>query len=382
MPCFARAAFLLTCFLAPWQSAGAGVYTTTEREPFPVVTAQDKVKSAVGTLTMLNDVVAKAANNTSSERAELIKQVETNLEPKRTKGELTLHDRVTLAAGYFRLGRFAKAIPVLNEVLDEGSGQVKDDAPERFLLLANLASAYQGTGDLRGAIRTQKQALAAAPTKAPVAAWGQDQWEHYLIAERYYLILLELRHEAVERRPVAKGLPLDALFPKVRFVGTDGKYEAGRIAPESLHELPRDALAIVVQLLHWQPTDARLMWLYGELLNADGRINEAYRTLNDLLFTGSFESEDLKKHRQILRGSLVPEKNEEVELPPEKSSPEEPKKPDEKPGKGMPDWRTLGTGFAAGLLVSVFGFMQLYLWSRRRRTPVVPVHETLPRGSP
>ena len=32
-------------------------------------------------------------------------------------------------------------------------------------------------------------------------------------------------------------------------------------------------------------------------------------------------------------------------------------------------WRSLGTGFLAGLLVAAFGGLQFYIWLRRRQTP-------------
>ncbi len=366
-----RAVLVLVCFLAPCGVSRAGVYFTSPRDPFPMPTSQETVKSLIADLTMLVDVIAKQVNKTTPLRQKLLERVEKELEPKLNNGELSLTDRINLAAGYIRLGRYAKAIPILNAALLDGPQQVKDDAPERFLLLANLAVAFHGINDLRGAIRTQKEviAVAAGATNPPVSAWSAEQWKHYRMVESYYLRLLELRKEETERGPAAQQMTTDDLFPMVRFVSSSGKYEAGKLAPESL-QLPRDTLPIVVQLLIWMPTDGRLMWLYGELLNAEGRINEAYWTLRDLVFSGAVSGPEIIKHRKILQGALVPEK---PFIPEEKLSIVEPQKIDDKPAKLGTDWRALGTGFLAGFLVAAFGGVQIYLWLRRRRTPTPPV---------
>jgi hypothetical protein len=371
MPRLSRVAVVVVCLLVPCASVRAGVYVIASqkdtpllpmRDPFPVVTAEETVKSLVATLTMLDDAIAKRTEKTTTARADLIKEVETVLEPKLKKGELTPQDLVNLSAAYIRLRRYTRAIPVL----EDGLRQLKEDAPERFLLLANLAAAHHGNNDLRNARNRQMAALAAAPAKPPVAAWSQERWDHYLIAERYYARLLERRAEEIERPSAVKSVSVDDLFPTVRFVGASGDYEPGRIAPQYLHELPRDALPIVVQLLFWLPTDPRLMWLYGELLNAEGRVNEAYFVMRDLIFSGSMGGKEISDHRRILQGALVPAKPEvtedEVKAPPDQSN-----KPEGKPAATAgTDWRTLAIGFVAGLLVAAFGGLQLYLWLRRR----------------
>ena len=378
MPRVLRAALFLSCLLVLPSSVRAGVYcfTTSDddtlrplMDPFPLPTAQDKVKYRLGTLRMLDDRAQNPELKTSPERIALLERVEKQLEPKHAKGELTLQDRVNLSAAYLRLGRHEKARKVLEESLE----QVNMDAPERFLLLANLASAYDdGNPDrLREAILRQRQALAAIPPKPPVPGWSQEQWDRYRIAERYFLKLLELRNGEVARGQAGKWKTVDAIFEKMRFVGPSGEYEAGKLSAESLHELPRDAMPIVVQLMNWLPDDPRLLWLYGELLNADGRVNEAYLVLDELIYARRLSSvREIFQHRQILNEARNPEKKEEV-LPPV-PPPEEPKKADDNSSKGLPEWRTLLTGFLAGLLVAVFGIMQLFIWFRRRRAPVVP----------
>jgi hypothetical protein len=372
MPRVLHTALILLWFVASSASIRAGVYVTSPREPFPVVTNQASVKSQLGDSTALLDGAQQAEKEPTSKRLELLKQVDA-LE----KRELTVQDRVNLSAAYIRLGRHGKAIELLKTVLEDGPQQVKEDAREWFLLLANMAAAYNdGNFDLLPrAIYYQDRAIKAAPAKPPVPEWSQEQWDHFRIAERYYLRLLQLRRG--EGAKAANWKTLDALFDKVAFVGPTGEYEPGKLSAENLHELPRDAMPIVVQLLNWLPNDARLYWLYAELLNGEGRINEAYEVLHDLSFARGVSSL-VRQHRQILKEALVPEKNPDVEIAGAVAPAPGPKTADDKPGKGLPDWRTLGTGFLAGVLVALFGSVQFYLW-RRRRTPLAPTAFAGPR---
>ncbi len=373
------ASLMLACLLLPCGVVRAGVYVVSTdkdnplREPFPLPTDYDAVKSRLLDLASLSQPPGMQAPEDSL-RVRVLNWVTRKLEPQLKSGELSLQGRVDLTGCYIRLGRHAVAFQLLETTLAE----VKDDAPERFLLLANLASAYEGLPELLPrAISTQKSALAAAPVSPPVAGWSQAQWDRYRIAERYDLMLLELRYREVVVGRAAGWKAVDALFPTVRFVGPSGDYEAGKLSAESLHELPRDALPIVVQLLYWLPADVRLHWLYGELLNAEGRINEAYRAL-DYLRTGRGLSSlvEMGKHRLVLKESVVPDKKDE-DVPEEKSPPDEPKKAEDKSAKGMPDWRTLGAGFLAGVLVALFGCVQVYIWLRRRRAPATGHMTTL-----
>ena len=69
---------------------------------------------------------------------------------------------------------------------------------------------------------------------------------------------------------------LDALFPRVHFVGPSGQYESGMLAAEQWANMPADALTIVKQLVLWFPHDSRLKWLLAELLNAGNDIDGAW----------------------------------------------------------------------------------------------------------
>ena len=365
MPAFLRRALALACFLLFGSPVWAGVYITTEKEPFPVPTALDKVKYHLGDLMMCliaQNPGTKVPKDSLAEK--LMERVKNELEPKHQRGELTLAERVDLSGCYIRLGKYEAARHLLNEVLDEGPNKVKDDAPELFLLRANLAASYfDGNNELLGrALLKQKEAINSAPEKPPLATWTAEQWTHYRIAEGYMLKLLEQRYAAAVRGKGGNWKTVDPLFDKVHFVGPSGEYDAGKIALDSLHELPRDALPIMVQLVYWCAGDSRLYWLYGEVLNAEGQVNDAYTVLNDLVDTRRLGLvADLKRHRLVLKEAYrVPKEEAPVVVP------EEPKLADDKQPasrtKPTRDWRSLGTGFLAGMLVAAFGGLQVYIW--------------------
>ena len=83
--------------------------------------------------------------------------------------------------------------------------------------------------------------------------------------------------------------------------GRTGNTYAGRISAEELKKLPPDAIAIVQQLLIWLPGDARLYWLLGELLNAEGDVSSAATVFDECLWTRRYDSPLLREHRQVVQ---------------------------------------------------------------------------------
>src|SRR5262249_40359533 len=79
------------------------------------------------------------------------------------------------------------------------------------------------------------------------------------------------------------------------------EYKAGSIADSERKKLPKDAMAIVQQLVLWHPQDARLYWLLGELYNADGDIESALKILDHCSFNMGYSNPTLLKHRQVLQ---------------------------------------------------------------------------------
>src|SRR5690348_12910135 len=146
----------------------AGIYNLDEPRKFPSDYAQvnslDPVKQVLLHLGELRAVDDRTLNpqftpGPESLRVAYEKQL-ARLEEIKRAGALGPTDRVNLGACLLRLGRFNAA----REVLEESLRVVPQDHPTRFLLLLNLASAYQEDETLlQRAIDTQRQALRAWP---------------------------------------------------------------------------------------------------------------------------------------------------------------------------------------------------------------------------
>jgi tetratricopeptide (TPR) repeat protein len=378
--------------------ARAGVYVPAER---PTLPPANQVKLPLGLLRAARVAPGAPPAKPGTPRW-FYEHLAAALEAQEKAGELSTLDRVNLGGCYVRMGRYQDAIRVLE------AGDRK-----HFLVLANLASAYHAIDQLDRAVSYQRQALDAWP---PVwAGWTFWQMQGYRRVERYYLTLLQLRHR---EQVHAGGRPapitaVDELFPKVRFVGPDGRYGPGALAQEMIDELPPDATDVVLQLVFWLPYDDRVYWLLGELLNASGHVEAAYDVLDELVYARRVSVPALAQHRQALRkaqeaikelrkpatrnlllaaaaprtalvppvaGSLgqataawVP-----VLLPPAAGPADAPNAPvgsAPPPPNWLPDWRALGVGFGAGMVVAVVAALQWREWRRKRpAAATAPAH--------
>ncbi len=391
-------AVLAVGLLTSWE-ARAGVYLLREplslaarRQPWQQIgnpAAPEDVWAWVNDLVLVDE---RSTINTSLKSQ--FQQQAAELERRRQDGVLIPSERVSLGGYLLRLGRLEEAI----KVLEEGLRLAGPSEPTRFLLQLNLAAAYGEIDELlQRAIDLQKQALDAWPVQW--AGWNRAEWAWYRRAETYALELLRLRQqEALRGRG---GASLYPLFPKVRFTGPRGRYEAGAIAFEQWNELPRDAEALVVQLMLWYPKDPRLDWLYGELLNSRGEVAEAARVLERVDRRGLGGAEDLRTHLTVLRRSLpvyrvLDNKLDQQQLLmaltphvlPSLAGPaggvidlawvvcpnlrsDMPALPPPAPpaveavGR-LPDWRVLAIGFLAGVVVTALALFQWREWRRRR----------------
>ena len=111
---------------------------------------------------------------------------------KKAPAAWTTTDRINLGACYLRMNRPNDAIRVLSEA----------DQKNPFVL-ANLAAAYQGINELRGAVEKETDALAVWPSIQAGWTGGQLAWDRRV--EGYYLKLLKWRLN--EPKPV-KGMDL------------------------------------------------------------------------------------------------------------------------------------------------------------------------------
>jgi hypothetical protein len=419
------AAALLATALSP-QAARAGVYFTTgtftaefsrpddpdAQEPWPLASAS--FSQFHQDLAAYRAAAVEPKDQKPSPIHLRYKRRVQELEGKESRGILSVDGRINLGAYYIRLQQPQKAIRLLEPVARQS---------RHFMLLANLATAYEMAGGMNErAIDYRQQALAAWPAMYP--GWDTAQVRFYRKAEQYHLLLLTLRDEEARQQAGRTRLQLDRLFPRVQFVGPSGHYEAGTIAPAQWAEVPFDANLLVMQLLLWMPFDDRLHWLMGELLNASGNVSGAAAMMKEIVNRQQDPSKwdaaappELREHYRIVsaeaaaREQFVPvqlnlERNDfyvfdmlRAALAPrgmglgagdliqEASWPamiihteEQRRRAEEQKRKGqatpeperttaalspsttqswVPNWRQLGVGFGAGVLVTLLLSMQM-----------------------
>jgi hypothetical protein len=219
---------------------------------------------------------------------------------KQRTGRATEDDLVNLSACLIRLGEANQA----ENVLMEHTGR---DC-RNFMLLANRAAAnYLADPNDRSRLSRAIGLLQQAFDIWPRTEWKgltaeQVQW--YRRAETFFRDFLRVRLQDLNKPQEDRGMELDPLLgPRddpVRFVGESGAYEAGKLAAREREKLPKDAVAVVQQLLVWLPTDTRLYWLYGELLNAEGDVNTARGVFEDCVNLRRYNAKALLQHRQIV----------------------------------------------------------------------------------
>jgi tetratricopeptide (TPR) repeat protein len=420
-----RTAFLAGTVLGLWLTASAplraGVYFPT-MPPAPPPTHPGPVTFQLKQLRGCDD--ARQNPDYPAEPGSMrltLDQTARTLESRLERGDLSVLERIDLGACYIRLGRYEKARRHLRQTLKD----MTPDDPARFLALHNLASAYAldpvaiprvRATNLREAVNLQRQALDAwQPLEAWPKGWprwNRDMWVWYRRAERLQLAYYELRMsqtplgEAVPARPAAAGwrwwkpsgvnVLAGGLFPGFRFVGPEGRYEAGTLSQKMWDRLPPDALPLAVQLLLWAPGDGDLLWLYAEVLNARGDVDFAFDILSEmtgngplaLSWGGGLAPADVEQHRLILQPVAARVKEEraktnEIVLPPEQ--PEQ--KPDPEPAAAparpwLPDWRPLAVGFGVGALVTLLVGAQWRQWRRRPVPPPAPAEPSANAAPP
>jgi tetratricopeptide (TPR) repeat protein len=339
-------AFALAVCLFSTARAQAGLYNTDTKQPpaGPTVT-RDGVEALPFTL-FRQDVLDLLLIANDQQESPLRKHCLKRREELRAKVRFggTAADRVNLGYYLIRLRQYEQAI---GELLP-ASRQERSN----FMLLANLATAYQYTGQ-QGLVQARdylQQAQDVWPKEWPGLTTEQLNW--YRKVEGQHLKLLRLRSREAAGQPGAKAKPpetVDDLFG-VRFVGDSGEYEPGRLAAAERAKLPPDAIAQVEQLLVWLPDDTRLFWLLGELLNARGDVSGAEKVFEECVWSRRFDAVALKEHRQALQ-----------EARPQPAPPAP-------PASWAPDSRRLEVVLGvAGLVVLLLGYWQVRQLFRGRK---------------
>lgn len=285
--------------------------------------------------------------------------------------------KVSLSAYLARRKKLTEALQLLRPLASPRQ--------ENFLVLANLGTIYQLLEEGPRAQYYLDSCLQAWPKDwqglTPIQqayfkdiGWNEQQLAWYRRAETFHLKLVRLRgREALLGQSKDRlALSVDALFDDggtppqpLRLIGDSGQYEAGKLAKSEQAKLPKDALAIVQQLLVWLPDDLRLAWLLGELYNAQGKVKAAKIIFQDLVYVRHQRFRELLDHRQVLSQFQEAEEgpNLDTKLPRDggdKTKPQEEEKPP------TVHWRSLGVGFLVGLVVAFFAYWQVREIGRRR----------------
>jgi hypothetical protein len=224
---------------------------------------------------ILRNVAVTGTTKTPSSPARVRYQEAVEKLIKASRGrKLSADEQADLGALYVRLGDVEKALEVLCTA--------HRDHAHHYRIVANLGTAWQVQGDLGQAAACLQEAVRLAP--------GKLQRN-----EEFHLKLVRLRQQQ-DRNAQS----LDDLF-NVRFVGEDGQFQPGKLAPDQRKKLPSDAVAIAQQLALWLPADGRLLWQLAELANAHGDVKTAAAIMDGCVTEFGLQTAELRQHRRLTR---------------------------------------------------------------------------------
>jgi hypothetical protein len=233
-------------------------------------------------------------------------------------GKLTTDELVAQSAELLRLRRLDErrneAVDLLSRKYQEVLRHQEKKEPLTGMILMHQAFAHHLQKDFARAVDLEDSALSDYGFPKSMMGLTDQQLEWYKRLERdYYLpFLRQRRNEAIARKASVRD-GLDPIFPTaakrkqspVQFVGESGKFEAGTIAAAEKAKLPKDAIAVVQQLVLWDPDDNRLLWQLAELYNAAGNMRAA-NALMDLCVNAprQYTNPELLDHRRTIQTAL------------------------------------------------------------------------------
>jgi len=351
-----RRCFWLIILLATPAPAAAGLYSPDEGSYFNIdehgyaqALAYPDFRVALSRLSELN-VPTSGAH----------REVAARIEKRLARGAQTLpvEELAGLTYDLMRLGRTDEALNILQSV-------GRDRSRTGFLVLAHLAEAHRARSEWDDAYEHQYSAVRdyQFPKLFPQLSEAQLDWYHRVESE-YYLPLLFHRKESARQKRLAVQDSLDPLFPPpkhgevrqaegnaIQYVAEGGKYEAGMIAAAEKTKLPPDAIAIVQQLILWDPSDNRLLWQLAELYNAEGNVAAAKDLFDMCADARKYSHPQLMEHRRIVLEAL------EARAEADRQAAEEVKSRERR--------QYYLVGGIGGALVLLLGYWQLREWRRR-----------------
>lgn len=180
------------------------------------------------------------------------------------------------AADLIRVGNYDAAINLLTSA-----------KPDDFVSQMNLAHLYAMRGDWRDAVRRHEAVLddTSLPPQLPGASAAQTRWLAR-VEKDYYRRWLELHAEETTGGVRPEQEKVFRLFEKGE---------------------PKDAVAIVQQLLLWCPNDNRLYWLLAELYAKSDRPRQAKKLFDSLASEDRRQSNRrlLMQHREAIHRAVA-----------------------------------------------------------------------------
>ena len=269
-------------------------------EPLPF----DEFKRRFVTLTNQLNPTLKDPEGKPTDRDKLMARVK----ERRGKRDAAPDEIAAFAADLLRLGNTDEAVNLLKPLYDERTRR----GTRTYFVLAALIHSHAQRGEWDHALGYMPDLFdAALPEK--VTGWTDAQRDWFKKLDRdvlpQYLFIRKAEAELGPRATPETEEPTP-LFPipspgkagdTLRFANDAGQYEPGILAKAEHEKLPPDALAIVQQLLLWFPTDTRLYWLLAELYAVEGKIDEAQKILDEIVWSKKYSNRKvLMDHRNAM----------------------------------------------------------------------------------
>jgi tetratricopeptide (TPR) repeat protein len=229
---------------------------------------------------------------------------------RQSEKNLSQEEFAGLTADLIRLGRYTDAINLLQP-------RVRNPRQSSFYDFTHLSRVHQSRGrEWYEAVEQQQAALQQFEFPTDFGSMSKPQLAWLKRVEKnFYLPWLVNRADEDAKtagRRIEGNDSVDPLFPlsaprrntnPLRFVGESGQYEAGTLAASEKAKLPDDAVAILQQMLLWNPQDMRLYWQLAELYNAQGEIEIALKILDECRNLG-YSNPVINDHRRILQTAV------------------------------------------------------------------------------